>query len=159
MSPGPLVIQMVTGSLRNFPGPVRLETAGEMIVLGINRRATRAHRIFDVLAALVVPSEFLDQLDRARVSGGRVGPGSDRSYGLSVNLIGHSAVDHVEVLLGEDDIRFPSREQLRLGRCSHETDENWEKRFDRYRHGRPPSIVHRRKSRAQLPVPNYTSPP
>jgi hypothetical protein len=114
MSPGPPIIQMVTAvpsalerpcSLRNFPGPVRLQTANEMIVLGINRRATRAHHIFDVLALLVFTTEFLDQLDRARVSGRRIGPGSDSSYGLSVNLIRHSAVDHVEVLLGEDDIR------------------------------------------------------
>ena len=50
-------------SSRDFPRPVRLQTAGEMIVLGVNRRPARTHGIFDFLALLVFSSEFFTQLD------------------------------------------------------------------------------------------------
>jgi hypothetical protein len=48
-----------------------------------------------------------------------------------MDLIGHSVVDHVQVLLAEDNVGFPGREQLRLG-CSgnHESDGNGDNGFE-----------------------------
>jgi hypothetical protein len=48
-----------------------------------------------------------------------------------VDLVGHSAVDHVDVLLTQDDVGFPGREQLRLSRRGyHEPDGNGDNEFE-----------------------------
>jgi hypothetical protein len=48
-----------------------------------------------------------------------------------MDLIGDGAVNHIEVLLAEDYVRFLGREQLCLGRRSyHEARDNGAKRFD-----------------------------
>jgi hypothetical protein len=49
----------------DFPGSVRLQAAREMIVLGVDRRALRAHLIPDFFAMLAVDNEFSEELDRS----------------------------------------------------------------------------------------------
>ena len=81
----------------DFPSPVELQTAGEMIVLGVILWPSRGHRVFEFLALLISQSEFFDQPDGTPVIRGWVAPGSGGSYGLAVDLLGHRSVDHVEV--------------------------------------------------------------
>src|SRR5262249_6703866 len=73
---------------RNFPRAVRLQTAGEMIMLGVDRPTARARCICDVLALLILACEFPDQLYRPRVSRSRVAPGCGSSDRLAVDLVG-----------------------------------------------------------------------
>src|SRR5260370_42684438 len=82
---------------RDFPSPVWLQTAGEMIVLGVNLWPSRAHRVFELLALLISQSEFFDQPDGTPVIRGWVAPGSGGSYGFAVDLLGNRSMDHVEV--------------------------------------------------------------
>src|SRR6516165_2006667 len=119
-----------SAGLSKFPDPVRLETAGQMIMLGIGS-----------LTEPEFPEAGVDQE-------------ATSFHRLSVNLVGDNAVDHVEVLLGEDDVCFPSWKQLRLGRCSRKARENRKQHSDRYRHGRPPfNHLTGWKGSAQLYVP------
>jgi len=66
---------------RDFPAPVRLQTADEMIMLGVHQRTAGTHSVPDV---------------RSCVSGSGVAPISSGSHRLSVDLIGHSAADHID---------------------------------------------------------------
>src|SRR5215471_10840428 len=91
----------------DFPGAVRLQAAGEMVVLGVNGRAFRARQVSDFLALLPVQNQFPEQLDCSRVSRRRVAPGRFRADRLAVNLIGYGIVDHIEVLLGQRDMGLP----------------------------------------------------
>src|ERR1700736_5932931 len=119
---------------RDFPSPVWLQTAGEMIVFGINLWPSRAHRVFELLALLISQSEFFDQPDGTPVIRGWVAPGSAGSYGLAVDLLGNRSMDHVEVQLGEDNVCFPGRSQpLGLGRNNKEAQEDWNDCFDQCR--------------------------
>src|SRR5215472_2943526 len=99
----------VEPGLRDFPGPVRLQATREMILLDVDGRAARAHRIFNSLTLLAAPNQLPDQFDRPRVARTRVGPGSLGPYRLAVDLTGDGAVDHVEVLLAQDDVGLQGR--------------------------------------------------
>src|SRR6516164_7215194 len=95
-----------------------------MIMLAVNRRAARAHHVFDVFASQILPGEFSDQLDRSRVARCGVAPRSSRSRWLAVDLIGDGAMDQVQVLLRQGDARSPGREQLGLsGASDHQPGE------------------------------------
>jgi hypothetical protein len=72
---------------------------------------------------------FFTQLDEPRISGSRVAPRGGASYGLAVDLIGHGTMDQVKVLLAQDNVCFPGREQLRLGRAGYQADD-WNECFD-----------------------------
>src|ERR1700730_13697281 len=131
---------------RDFPSPVWLQTAGEMIVLGVNLWPSRAHRVFEFLALLISPNELFDQPDGTPVARGWVAPGSGGSYGLAVDLLGNRSMDHVEVQLGEDNFCFPGRSQpLGLGRYNKEAQEDWNDCFDQCRHCCPPHRLPRWK--------------
>lgn len=95
-------------SSHDFPAPVGLQTADEVIVLGINRHATRAHCIFDIPTLLVLRKP-LDQFDRPRIARSRIAPVNSSSRCFAVDLVGNGSTDHVEVLLSESDVNSQMR--------------------------------------------------
>ena len=107
-------------SSRDLPGPVGLQTAGEMIVLSVNRRAARAHRIFDFLALLFFPSEFFTQLDEPRISRSGIAPLSQSyvrfqvgsNWACAAPAINNPATNGISTLAG-GDIPFPFRKWYR----------------------------------------------
>src|SRR5215469_7948585 len=110
-----LAESMVRTSFRHaisgeFPGAVWLQTADEMVVLGVHRRSTRPDDILNVFALLLFTNKFFDQSDGSRIPGTGVTPGGCSSDGFAVDLIGDGTADHIEVLLCEGDVRLPGRE-------------------------------------------------
>ncbi|MGB9647312.1 MAG: hypothetical protein WCB44_19635 [Stellaceae bacterium] len=80
-------------------------------------------------AMLVLPREFFDQLHGPRIARGWIGPVGFCSHRFAVHFGGHGATDHIDILLGERDVRFPGRQQLSLGRGSYYPDD-LNKRFE-----------------------------
>ena len=72
----------------------------------------------NLLALLVFPRKLLDQLDGPRIARSRIAPVSFRSHWFAMDPVGNGFADHLEVLLNEGDVSFPSGEQLSLSYSS-----------------------------------------
>src|SRR6266480_5765817 len=104
-------------------------------MLGVRSPADGLKCILDLFTLHVPVSVLFEELYGSRVPRAWITPRSGGSDGLTVNLLTHSLVDHIDVVLVQLNVRFPGPSQyLRLSRPTRETDEDQNNGLDRDGH-------------------------